>query len=305
MAYQLTNTESVPQGIKRVVCEEIESAINELTDQEIDSHEGVHQARKRFKKIRAILRLTREELGEVYTQESLRFRDFGRKLSAIRDAEAMIETFDKLQQRFKDQLGSDTAAEVKDNLVKRCQIVAHEEEGLAQRTAEVVAELRNARELANFWPLNNDDFSALRPGLQKIYRGGRKRFAMAYQHPTADNFHEWRKRVKDLWYYNRLLQDLWPVLMDGYIESLHQLSEYLGDDHDLVVFKQLLIDQPEKIGSEQTVQILKTLVDKRQGELRANAEKIAPRIYAEKPANFCARIEAYWQVWKAEKPAAV
>ncbi len=244
-------------------------------------------------------------MGEVYTQESPRFRDFGRKLSAIRDAEAMIETFDKLQEKFKDQLGSDANAEVKDNLVKRRQIVAHEEEGLAQRTAEVVAELRNARELANFWPLNNDDFSALRPGLQKIYRGGRKRFAMAYQHPTADNFHEWRKRVKDLWYYNRLLQDLWPVLMDGYIESLHQLSEYLGDDHDLVVFKQLLIDQPEKIGSEQTVQILKTLVDKRQGELRANAEKIAPRIYAEKPANFCARIEAYWQVWKAEKPAAV
>ncbi|MEN8128647.1 MAG: CHAD domain-containing protein [Pseudomonadota bacterium] len=304
MAYQFINTESVPQGIKRVVCEEIESAINELTDQQIDPHEGVHQARKRFKKIRAILRLVRKDLGEVYIQESPRFRDFGQKLSAIRDAEAMIETFDKLQERFKEQLGSDARAEVKDNLVKRRQIVALEEEGLEQRVGEVVAELRKARELVPFWPLINDGFSVLRPGLKKIYRSGRNRFAMAYQDPTADNFHEWRKRVKDLWYYSRLLQDLWPLLMDGYIESLHKLSEYLGDDHDLVVFKQLLIEQPEKIGSEQAVQTLKTLVDERQGELRASAEKIAPRIYAEKPTSFCIRIEAYWQAWQSEKPAA-
>ena len=81
MAYQFTNTESVPEGIRRVVREEIDAAIHELTDKEMDPHEGVHQARKRFKKIRAVLRLTRQELGEVYSIEAPRFRDFGRKLS--------------------------------------------------------------------------------------------------------------------------------------------------------------------------------------------------------------------------------
>lgn len=304
MTYQFTNTESVPQGIKRVVQEEIDSAIAELSGEEIDPHEGVHQARKRFKKIRAVLRLIRTELGELYNTEASRFRDYGRKLSAIRDAEAMIETFDRLQERFRDQLNEDGFATVKDNLVKRRQVIAHEQEGLDQRSAEVVADLHEARETLPSWPLSQKGFTAIGPGLQKVYRDGRRRFAMAYQSQTAENFHEWRKRVKNLWYHSRLLRDSWPQLMDSYIAELHVLSDHLGDDHDLVVFQQLLIEQPDSIGDAQSVKMLKTLVDTRQAELRFQAERLGHRIYAEKPSNYHMRILAYWQAWQAEGSAA-
>ena len=304
MTYQFTNTESVPEGIRRVVREEIDSAIHELTDKEMDPHEGVHQARKRFKKIRAVLRLTRQELGEVYTREAPRFRDFGRKLSAIRDAEAMIETFDKLYERYKESLEEGALAEVKDNLVKRRQVIAHEEEGLEDRVAEVVAELHEARESIPSWPLATDSFTALAPGLQKIYRDGRKMFMLAYSNTTDDHFHDWRKRVKDLWYHGRLMVDIWPQLMSGYIETLHKLSEHLGDEHELVVFKELLDSKPESIGGERSIEILKSLVDERQAELRRNAENIGHRIYAEKPNNFRIRMQAYWQVWRSETSGA-
>jgi CHAD domain-containing protein len=300
MTYQFTNTESVAEGIKRVVREEIDSAIDELTGKEIDPHEGVHQARKRFKKIRAVLRLSRAELGEVYNTEGSRFREFGRKLSAIRDAEAMIETFDRLQERFKDQLNENDFASVKDNLVKRRQVIAHEQEGLEQRSTEVVAGLYESRETLSSWPLSQDGFTAIGPGLQKVYRDGRRRFAMAYHSQTAENFHEWRKRVKNLWYHSRLLRDSWPQLMDSVIAELHVLSDHLGDDHDLVVFQQLLIEQPGSIGGNQSVQMLKTLVDTRQAELRFQAERLGHRIYAEKPSHFYMRMQVYWQAWQAE-----
>ena len=53
------------RGLGEIVWREIDGAVQELTNKEMDPHEGVHQARKRFKKIRAVLRLTRQELGEV------------------------------------------------------------------------------------------------------------------------------------------------------------------------------------------------------------------------------------------------
>ena len=220
--------------------------------------------------------------------------------AAIRDAEAMIETFDKLQERYQERLELGALAEVKDNLVKRRQIIAHDEEGLEKRVAEVVAELHEAREFVTAWPLISDGFVALAPGLQKIYRDGRRGFMIAYRDPTAEHFHNWRKRVKDLWYYGRLMLDIWPQLMSGYIETLHKLSEHLGDDHDLVVLGELLDTQPETIGSDRSVKTLKSLIDERQAELRSNAEKIGHRIYAEKPNNFSIRMQAYWQVWQSE-----
>jgi CHAD domain-containing protein len=193
---------------------------------------------------------------------------------------------------------------VKDNLVKRRQVIAHEQEGLEQRSAEVVAGLHESRETLPSWPLSQEGFTAIGPGLQKVYRDGRRRLAMAYQDPTAENFHEWRKRVKNLWYHSRLLRDSWPQLMDSVIAELHVLSDYLGDDHDLVVFQQLLTEQPDSIGDSQSVNALKTLVDTRQSELRLQAERLAHRIYAEKPSNFHARMQAYWQVWQLETSAA-
>ena len=47
--------------------------------------------------------------------------------------------------------------------------------------------------------------------------------------------HEWRKRVKDLWYHCLLLQDAWKPVMSALADEAHELSDRLGDDHDLAV----------------------------------------------------------------------
>ena len=65
--------EGVPAGIERIIREQIERAIEELTGQTNNSQdEAVHEARKCFKKIRAVLRLVRDELPQaVYQRENL------------------------------------------------------------------------------------------------------------------------------------------------------------------------------------------------------------------------------------------
>ena len=75
-------------------------------------------ARKRFKKVRAILRLVRDKIGEdVYKKKNICYRNAGRCLSDVRDSVVIIETLDELTEYFGDQLLDDAFAGVRESLV--------------------------------------------------------------------------------------------------------------------------------------------------------------------------------------------
>lgn len=300
MPYRIKADESVPEGVIRIVCEQIDRAIAELTDEDLDCHEGVHQARKRFKKIRAVARLVRSELGEVYQQENTWFRDAGRRLSEVRDAEAMIETFDKLYGVFKNQLRKTKFKAIREALVRRRQRIADQEVDLERQAAELTAALEEAKCRVQMWPLTNQGFTALRPNLQKTYGRGRKALGLAYEQSAPENFHEWRKRVKYHWYHSRFLENVWPEIMPAYQQSLKTLADLLGDEHDLVVLRETLLNDPDSFGGERDLQALLGLVERRQTELRTRAEPLGQRLFAEKPRAMGRRLERYWEAWRSE-----
>jgi hypothetical protein len=102
MTYKLKNNESISQGVKRIATEQIEKAIGEITTvDELGVDETVHQVRRRVTKIRALLRLVRDQLGkDMYKQENVYFRDLGRTLANVRDAQVRMETVDSLNSHF-------------------------------------------------------------------------------------------------------------------------------------------------------------------------------------------------------------
>lgn len=114
--------ESVQNGIRRAISEQIEKALDEITDRDLDRAETIHQVRKRCKKIRGSLRLVRGALGNRYSEENAWYRDTARHVSDLRDAQAMIETCDKLSGRFVDSV----------------------DEGVLRPTREVLEERKNA-----------------------------------------------------------------------------------------------------------------------------------------------------------------
>ena len=300
MPYRLTKSESVPQGIIRIVRDQIGRAVRELTDPALDRHEAVHQVRKRFKKVRAALRLVRAELGETYAGENAWFRDSARTLSQVRDAEALIETLEALRERFGEELDAAGFSTVRQALVERRERIAREEAGLEDRIVQLVRDLRSARRRAARWPLAADGFGALDEGLGLTYRRGRRALARAYEDPTLENFHEWRKRVKYHWYHIRLLRCVWPPVMDGYRTAVRRLADLVGQIHDLDVLRQTLLGEPECFGAGTRLKPLLKLVDRRQAELEAEARPLGRRVFAEKPADFLRRIGRYWEAWQEE-----
>jgi CHAD domain-containing protein len=305
MSYRLEPDESLPYGIKRIIKEQIDQALEQLRDSPEGRNEAVHDARKRFKKIRAVLRLVRDEIGEdVYKSENVCFRDASRRLSDVRDSYVMVETVDDLSQRFSDQLAANAFDDVRQSLMARHQESIEQlldEEG---RMEEVAVTIETARRRVEDWPVEREDFAAIYGGLRRVYKRGRNRLAEAYAESSPEKFHQWRKRVKYLWYHTRILQPLWPDLLGELADELHDLSDYLGDDHDLAELRQTVIVQPEMFEDERDLQALVALIDRRRAELEAAARPLGERIYVEKPAEFVGRMAAYWPIWWEQVGAA-
>jgi len=142
-------------------------------------------------------------------------------------------------------------------------------------------------------------FKSLEPGLRRSYRRGRRAMTAAYRSLAAEDFHEWRKRVKYHWYACRLLRELWPAAMDARRRELKRLSELLGDEHDLSVYRRLLESEAGAVIEGPGLDEVLAAVDQRRTGLRRKARPLGLRLYAEKPAALSARFAAYWQAWRA------
>jgi hypothetical protein len=147
---------------------------------------------------------------------------------------------------------------------------------------ETESALRRIGESAATWPLKTDGFEAIQPGLKETYRRGRKALARARTEPSPENYHELRKRVKDLLYQGRLLG-----IQKGCEKSLKDLETSLGDDHNLALLR---IGIPS-YGDLRNTGLVLSLIDRHQKKLRDIALASAERIYEEKPRDYVRRMK--------------
>jgi CHAD domain-containing protein len=287
-AFRLEEGEPVPDGVRRIARGRIDHALDELSGRSDSSpEEAVHEARKDMKKLRALLRLVRGELGDkTYRRESDGFRDTARELAGLRDADVMIATLGALEKRYPEEFPSGAAGGLRQALEAHRLRTAAGARGPASDAA--VAMLRESRKRVPGWPLEHDGFGVLEDGLRRTYRQGRRAWRAAAKDPSSENVHEWRKRVKDLWYHCSLLQESWRPVMKALADEAHELSDRLGDDHDLAVLLAWANEHAD--GGE-----LEAAVRKRRQELQAEAFAYGARLYADKPGAFTDRVARWWE----------
>jgi CHAD domain-containing protein len=286
--YRLKLSEPLPKEIARVGRGRIDEALDELRGKtESTPEEAVHEARKDMKKLRALLRLARGELGkDTLARENACFRDAARELAWTRDADVMLDTLASLD--LPAGLGWELRKLVQAQLARDG---ARDREAAASRAVAILTE---ARKRVDDWPLALDSFEAVAKGLERTYRRGRRAFKAALEEPTAEALHEWRKRVKDLWYEHTLLRELWAPVMTAAGDEAHELSDRLGDDHDLVVLAAWVRGHldPDPDFSEAVI--------RRREQLQREAFALGERLYAEKPSAYMRRIEGLWNATEAQ-----
>lgn len=288
---QLDPTRPVAEQIGRLIGRQLQTAI-EGFDQ-LPADKAVHETRKMLKRLRAVLRLARDLLGEPqYQRLNVDYRDVGRLLAGRREQAALLEIVDKLGLATQSAVYDEVLTQLRQRLAAQqaANPVADAEWGNVARDAlRRLAADADAIDLAT-----TDEKTAWLNGLRRSYRQGRRRMAAARSEPSADNLHEWRKSVKHLWTQHQLLEAADPLWYRTRAEQWHALSDALGDDHDLHELRCLLEADPALAGDAEAQAALFMLIDNERHRLQDEAWQLGATLFAEKPAAFAKRANAQW-----------
>jgi CYTH domain-containing protein/CHAD domain-containing protein len=303
MGYVIEPSDSTQGEIRRVARERLDDAIGHLDaviagEPGVDIESAVHEVRKRCKEMRGLARLVRSDLGDEFTPFEQLVKGAASQLSALRDAHAVLATFDRLLDAHPDEVDVQS---VRDRQAEASAAATAAIEGGDERILKARALLIQACEHSADWTMPRG-FAPLGDGLAVTYARGRRGLRRAEQLPTNYRFHQLRKAVKYLWYQTRLLHDAAPSVLGPLVDQLDGLADALGDDHDLAVLVDLLDAEPDRFGTPGCVVHVRQLATRQQDELRVAAYRSGATIYAEPTSAFRRRIRSYWRLAVDEGP---
>ena len=308
MAYRIDPREPTNVELRRVIGEQIGRAVEALRVPGGPDSDSVHEVRKRLKKARSAVRLGRADLGSAVAKHAnAELRRVGADLAQQRDADALVEAVDRLIVANGGQVGPtiDALDVVRRLVVGRADVVRLE--GPLQR-ATVIGAARTLEQTVAWLelvPPQVSGWKALGPGLGREYGRGLRLWKDLPAEPSVEQLHEWRKRVKDLWYHQRLLRRLWTEGQRPVVEAADELASTLGADRDLgLLFAHLIPDaasvregvapiEPLSVDI-QTGQLVADAASALRAAFQARARELGSRLYADSPAAWASRHGAWW-----------
>ncbi|NJL44777.1 MAG: CHAD domain-containing protein [Leptolyngbyaceae cyanobacterium SM2_3_12] len=303
MAYRFLADSTVEANLHRIMDEQLEKAIQQLRENFSTTPErAIHHTRKRLKKCRSLLRLLRKSMDKAtYKQEKNALRDLGRALAPARDAEAYAETLADLLETYRRPLDMETFSELQASLADWQQSELQKLTNRDNVIPFLIAELTASQERLNRLSLKKAEWEAIEPNLLRLYSQGQERFQTAYEDQGSDqDFHAWRKRVKDLWYALRLLRLVWPPVIQATESEAHTLAQLLGDGHDIAELEVFLQHCPDSIAPKLIqLEVLTPLMHHQKQQIYQQAKSLGQKLYAEAPEAFTQRLARYWEPWFA------
>lgn len=291
----------VSREFHRVLVEELTFAIEAC-----DSHgsweirrrsEAIRRARKALKRFRAVLDLLKGSIpAEDHESMKIAARDFGRRLSPLRDRDVVLELLDALGEQVTGRRRREavrmagavlSAAKAlpatRDHREDEAVIdeVRHGLEGLAKRVASV-----------DFDAVDRD---SVIDRFDRAWRHVRHRF-----HDDVDEdddlstLHENRKRVIRLQLGLAAIRGVNPVAIRRDIRALKEVASALGRDRDLSMLEALVGEHADRFPDVDARRCIETEIADRRGRLQQEAIRSGRDASRRPPAKFRKRLEDWW-----------
>ncbi|HMF26142.1 MAG TPA: CHAD domain-containing protein [Pseudolabrys sp.] len=260
-----------------------------LSDPELSDPEAVHEVRKALKRWRALMRLLARPLGEQANQMRAEARELMRAIASARDAQSALDALADL--RKADLPFSPTSAET----IRARLTDMRDAAGATSFTKALRERLSRYLDYATLslerWPLKAIDFETVTDGLVSTYRRARQLVPDSWTDAEAEHLHDLRRRVVEHRHQMDLIEPLWPRLGKVWAEEAQRLRNQLGSCQDLAVLTSLTA--PHQPLAPWRSRLSPLIEARRQAHLRT-AERLAGRLFAEKPKAFRRRIAALW-----------
>lgn len=276
------------------VSRQAEKAVYFCSVENIPVNQKVHELRRGFKRLRALLRLFYDLPDGNARKLAADIRNYGKLLSPLRESAVNCELFDRLA------AANELLPEKKIRTVKN---------KLAEHNQELVEKGFFENNLQNTIRTFFDGFGSLLilnsndvPGRFHLYVQVVKSYKKSYKlyqslptDPHPEDWHELRKKLKRLWYQLDFIRFLHPRYFRAKTFQLNKFTDQLGDDHDMHVFIEDMFADRYGVDDEE-LEILKNQVE----NLREmNQAKLQPRLkqfFTTTPEEFNLTLERFFRL---------
>jgi CHAD domain-containing protein len=250
----------------------------------------------RVKKARAILQLIDDDHGRGLGGSRRRLRSVGRALSTVRDADATVETLERLRTRYPRLFTEATFEGLRRRLSaeRRGAVSRLKHDGTWKRVERILQRLR-AR--ARDWrPAHHEDGALVR-AVKAAHRRGRRAMKRAVRRQRAKDFHAWRKEIKMLWYTLRLVE-LSDADLRRDVRALKRAQTLLGDDHNLGMLCRQLSRDATLSRRPGALDRLRVVINRDQSRLRDEATARIGYVYERRSDDYARMIQRVWKGYR-------
>jgi CHAD domain-containing protein len=299
MSYRLKSRQSLANGLKRIFCEEIDLALKQTRRPPRQRGQAVHEFRKHLKKLRAAFSLAADEVGkDRHDLEDRTVRQVAKVVAKVRDAHVRLQTVIQIRKQLCDDEFGKVFEKIEGLLLLEAESFYA---AFAGWEKQVVRRLKAVRERVSHWPLETLPWKQVSTAVANSYRRGRNRLADALEKPDPENFHSWRKEVKDLWYQLRLLAPLNRIVLGKIADDARTLADLLGQQHDFFFLLSRLDRERDDESMRGERAKLEKLIRKRNKKLQRAATELGRHFYAEAPKAFAKRMSIFIEDWSGSK----
>src|SRR5271170_2137499 len=268
----------------------VASARKPLDAQGMTDAVAIHDFRKAFKRWRAALRLVGPVIGDEAEAMRIEARDIAREMATARDGQAALEALADLGAEVPG-ISARSRATIEGRLT---QLGASAEAAiltpvLKQRIGDL---LNRAAGAVERWPTERFDCEEATRRLTATYRKVRESEPEDWASAPPEALHRLRQRIVEHRYQMELVESVWPKLIKVWISESQRLRDRLGAHQDLHVLSRLT-------GPHQPLAYWRSRftgpIARRQATHVAAAQRLAGRLFAEKPKAFRDRLAALWK----------
>ncbi len=293
--FAIDNQEELHEGITRVLKEQYKYIDYQTTiPKDIDS--TTHEIRKALKRIRAILRIVRWDIGEeLFQSENMRFRELARQLSDLRDYHVIISFLALVFEAKELQIPESNFISLVEHLNQKKETELKRLND--NQTLETIKEqMAMATEDLKDYPFAFLGPHTIRQGVTNTYNQCLNKITESQRKLDDRPLHELRKRVKYLLNQMTLIQEVWPDFFKHYSTSLKRASDLLGDDHNIAETITLINQLPVSIISSSDKEALSQTFRSEREQIHRELWPLLGKLFTEDAKAFVKRITAYWLI---------
>ena len=295
MSLNLRKWESAHSGLRRIA-----GSITESAEQHIDRpgpsrSEDLHEVRLCIKRMRAMWRLLRPSINErIYQRENARLRDVARGLGKFRDEEVMGATLQSLTIKTSVKKLHAALQELE------CEFTPAlgENRDLESALRSVGKAMRRSNHALCNLTIKARGWKIFYQGLNLSYRRAFNSCHRAGQLAADEQFHVWRKRVKDFIYQLEIILPVWPYRLRPQHRRLKDLATLLGANHDLVILRQRITEHRTRDGARNSYEPVCAFVNREIVKLSKEALSCGNGLFHTEDKMWIKQIYQHWLHWR-------